>query len=244
MPSDTMSDKESAPMLEDLHIGVVVRGSEGEHLGVLTRVVIESASEQVTHLIVEPGLAESGNLLRPGGWDTPRERVVPMELVEVASKDEVRLTCDENAFQQLPLFERRQYVDVDGAAATGVQGQWQSRFQFGQLLNFIAAGWGLGAAPYIAPEETVQNEAAGSVAIEEGSQVWRLQPHEEVGTVERVFVDAATRRVSTLVVRRTGLLRQRVLLPIDQVHTVDEGVVHVTLTPAEVDALTPYAEES
>ena len=230
-------------MLEDLHIGVAVRGSDEKHLGSLSRVVIEPANEQVTHLVVEPGLAESGNLLKPGGWETPRERVVPMELVEAASKDEVSLTCDEAAFQQLPLFERIQYTDVDTAAATGTRGQWHSRFQLGQLLNYVSAGWGLGAAPYVAPADISLNETPTSFAIEEGSPVWRLDPHEEVGAVERVLVDAATQRVSALVVRRSGLLHHRVLLPIDRVRGVDEGVVHITLTPAEVDALAPYTEE-
>src|SRR5579872_1326486 len=196
-------------MLEDLHIGVAVRGSDEKHLGSLSRVVIEPANEQVTHLVVEPGLAESGNLLKPGGWETPRERVVPMELVEAASKDEVRLTCDEAAFQQLPLFERRQFTNVDTAAATGTpgqQGQWRSRFQLGQLVNFVSAGWGLGAAPYAAPADISLNETPTAFAIEEGTQVWRLDPHEEVGTVERLLVDPATQRVSALVVRRSGLL--------------------------------------
>jgi uncharacterized protein YrrD len=227
-------------MLEDLHIGVPVRGSNGNHLGSLSRVVIEPSSKQVTHLVVEPGLVESGNLLKPGGWETPREHVVPMSLVAAASKDEVRLTCDESAFQRLPLFERKQYADVD-AAATGTRGQ--SRFQLGELVNFVAAGWGLGAAPYIAPADISLNETPGSVAIEEGSPVWRLDPHEEIGAVERVLVDAATQRVSALVVRRSGLLHHRVLLPIEKVSGVDDGVVHVTLSPAEVDALAPFTEE-
>lgn len=230
-------------MLEDLHIGAAVRGSDGNHLGSLSRVVIEPANQQVTHLVVEPGLAESGNLLKPGGWETPRERVVPMDQVATADKDEVRLTCDEAGFQQLPLFERKQYTDVDATAAIGTRGQWQSRFQLGQLLNYVASGWGLGAAPYIAPADISLNETPTSVAIEEGSPVWRVDPHEEIGTVERVLVDAATQRVSALVVRRSGLLRHRVLLPVDQISGVEEGVVHVTLTPAEVDALAPYTEE-
>lgn len=229
-------------MLEDLHIGVAVHGSDEKHLGALSRVVIEPASEQVTHLVVEPGLAESGNLLKPGGWETPRERVVPVALVAAASKGDVRLTCDEAAFLRLPLFERVQFTDVDTTAATGTQGQWQSQFQFGQLLNLAAAG--LGGLPYMPPESVSLDETPTAFDIEEGTEVWRLHPHEEVGTVERVLVDPATQRVSALVVRRSGLLQHhRVLLPIDQVRDMDEGFAHITLTPDEVDALAPYTEE-
>lgn len=230
-------------MLEDLHIGATARGRDGRHLGKLSRVVIEPASEQVTFVVIEPGLVESGNLLKPGGWEEPRERVAPVALVAEASEDEIRLSCDEAEFQQLPLFERKQYTDVDVTAATGEQAQWQSRFQLGELVNYISAGWGLGAAPYVPPAEITLNETPTSVAIAEGSPVWRVNPHEEIGTVERVLVDAANERVNALVVRRAGLLRHRVVLPIEQVSGVDTGVVHVTLSHAEIEALEPYTGE-
>lgn len=230
-------------MLEDLHIGVAVRGSDEKHLGALSRIVIEPASDQVTHLIVEPGLLESGNALKPGGWEVPRERVVPMELVTSASKDEVHLTADEASFLRLPLFERKQYTDVDGAAATGTKGQWHSRFQLGQILSFVSAGWGLGAAPYVPPADISYNETPTSVAIEEGAPVWRMEPREEIGTVERVLLDTATQRVSALVMRRSGLPHHRVLLPIEQVRGMEGGVVLVVLSPTEVGALAAYTEE-
>lgn len=231
-------------MLEDLHIGAPVRSSDGGHLGSLTRIVVEPSSQQATHLIVDPGLVESGNLLRPGGWETPRERVVPVNLVEATTRDEVRLSVDEAGFQQLQLFERKQYTDMDGTAATGAQDQWQSRFQLGELLNFVASGWGLGAAPYVAPADISLNETATSVTIEEGSKVWRVEPHEEVGTVERVLADATTQHVRALVVRRSGLRGHRVVLPVERVRNFDGSVVHIALTPAEVDALALYKEES
>lgn len=235
--------QESSPVLEDLHIGVAVHGSDGKHLGSLSRIIIEPASEQVTHLIVEPGLIESGDALKPGGWETARERVVPMKLVASANKDDVRLTTDEAAFLQLPLFERIQYTEASETTAQGASGKLPSRFRFGQLLNFVSAGWGLGAAPFVPPADVTFNETPTSVAIEEGAPVWRLEPREEIGTVERVLVDAATQRVSELVVRRAGLLHHRVLLPIDQVRGLEGGVVLVVLSPAEVDALAHYMEE-
>lgn len=231
-------------MLEDLHIGVAVRGSDGRHLGKLSRVVIEPAGEQVTHVVIKPGLAESGNLFKPGGWEEPRERVAPVELIASANKDEVRLTYDEAAFHQLPLFEHKQYTDVDVTAATGAPGQALSRFQLGELVNYIASGWGLGAAPYVAPADISLNETPTSVNIEEGSPVWRIHPHEEIGIVERVLVDPSSQRVSALVMRRTGLFRHRVLLPIERISNVDDDVVHVTLSDADIEALAPYEEEN
>src|SRR5258706_15982072 len=92
-------------MLEDLHIGTDVMGSDGSRLGTLTRIVIERDNGAVTHLVVDPGLVESGNLLAPGGWEKPREREVPVSMLVSADDKHVTLSCDEEAFQQQPLFE-------------------------------------------------------------------------------------------------------------------------------------------
>ena len=106
-------------MLEDLRIGVPVTGSDGKHLGKLTRIVIDRSDNQVTHLVIDPGLAESGNLLAAGGWEKPRERLVPVALVVSAGEHGLALACDEAAFGQQPLFERKQYTDADVSAAVG-----------------------------------------------------------------------------------------------------------------------------
>lgn len=229
-------------MLEDLRIGVTVTGSGGTHLGKLSRIVIDRANSTVTHLVVDPGLAESGNALAPGGWEKPRERVVPVSLIATAGEHGVALSCDEATFWQQPLFEHKQFTDADMSAATGQQGPGQSRFELGEVLNYVSAGWGLGAAPYIAPADVSLNETPTSAAIAEGTPVWRIEPHDEVGHVDRVLADTQSQRVSALVIRRKGLLKHRVVLPIEQVANIDDGVVHITLADSALDALPRFKE--
>lgn len=229
-------------MLEDLRIGVPVTGSDSTHLGKLTRIVIDRSDNQVTHLVIDPGLAESGNLLAAGGWEKPRERVVPVALVVSAGEDGLALSCDEAAFAQLPLFERKQYTEADVSAATGPEGPWQSRFELGEVVNYVASGWGLGAAPYIAPADISLNETATSTAIAEGTSVWRVDPHDEIGHVDRVLADGQTQRVTGLVVRRKGLFAHRVVLPIEQVANVEDGVIHITLSDQQLDALPRFED--
>lgn len=229
-------------MVEDLRIGVAVVGSGGGRLGKLTRVVIDRTDGQVTHLVVDPGLAESGNLLAPGGWEKPRERVVPMSMLVSAGEHAVALSCDEAVFEQQPLFESKQFTEADVTAATGADSAAQTRYEFGEVLNFVSAGWGLGAAPYIPPADITLNETPSSAAIAEGTPVWRIEPHDEVGHVDRVLADTQTQRVSALVVRRKGLLAHRVVLPIEQVAGIDDGVVHVTLSDSALDALPRFED--
>lgn len=229
-------------MLEDLRIGVHVNGSDGERLGKLSRIVIDRSDSQVTHLVVDPGLAESGNLLAAGGWEKPRERIVPVSLVVSAGEDALALSCDAATFAQLPLFEHKQFTEADVPAATGSERPWQSRYELGELLNFVASGWGLGAAPYIAPADISFNETADSAAIAEGTPVWRVKPHDEIGHVDRVLADAESQRVTGLVIRRKGIFSHRVILPMEQVAGVDDGVVHITLTDQQLDALARFED--
>jgi sporulation protein YlmC with PRC-barrel domain len=230
-------------MLEDLHIGVEVHGSDDARLGTLTRVVIASGDSRVTHLVVDPGLVESGHLLEPGGWEQPRERVVPIALLTRAGRDGIRLSCDRAAFLQLPLFETKQYTAADTTAASGAQQEGLSRFQLGELVNYVASSWGLGAAPYVAPADISLNEAPGSTTIEEGARVWRVKPHEEIGHVHRVLVDPQSQRIQALVVHRRGLVGRQVVLPITYVQDVDEDVVHITISDQDLDHLAPYRDE-
>lgn len=230
-------------MLEDLHIGVSVLGNAGQRLGTLQRIVVARTGGQVTHLVVDPGVAESGHLLTPGGWEEPRERVVPIALLASADAQQITLACDQAQLQQQPLFEHRYYaqteteVDAAGSAA-------HHRFRLGDLVNYIAAGIGLGAAPYEPSTAAVQlHEAAGSVEIAEGTPVWRRQPHEEVGTVERLLMDPQTQRLVALVVTRKGLRGASVQVPLDAIADLEDGLVHVTLSDEQLDELAPYEEE-
>lgn len=226
-------------MLETLHIGAEVVGSDAQRLGELKRIVIEQSDDRVTHIVVDPGLVESGNLLAPGGWEKPRERLIPISLVVTAESDRVTLSCDQATFQAQPLFESEEYREVETPAA-GPHTSWWSRFRLGDLVNYVAAGWGVGAAPYEPPSEVRFNEAAGSAEITEGTPVWRIEPHEEIGDVDRVLVAQETQRAAALVIRRKGQIGLRVVLPIEAVHDVQDGVVHVALSDADLDVLAPY----
>src|SRR5262245_690067 len=104
-------------MLEELHIGVAVSGDDGHRLGTLQRIVVARDDYRVTHLVVDPGLRESGNLLAPGGWDRPRARILSVSLVAAAAPDHLLLSCDEATFRQLPLFEQEAYVEAPPPSA-------------------------------------------------------------------------------------------------------------------------------
>jgi uncharacterized protein YrrD len=228
-------------MLQDLHIGAPVLARDGRTLGELARVVVDPG-HQVTHLVVDPGLVESGNLLEAGGWEKPRERVLPVALVEHVGPERIQLSLDEAEFQAQPLFERREYhaLDVTDAADQPDQAHWWSRFRLGELVDYVASGFGLGAAPYIAPADITYNESPGSMAIGEGTPVWRQEPHEHLGEVERVLTSGDSATITALVLRRQGIRGEHVVLPIAAVVDLSGDTVHVRLSDQELASLRPY----
>lgn len=222
-------------MLQDLHIGAHVHASEGARLGTLSRVVVDGQSDLVVALVVDPGLAASGNLLAPGGWERPRERLVTRVMVGAASSDGIHLTCTRDAFEQLPFFEREQFVDADPLPADAPN-ERHPRFHLGDLLNYAASEFGLGGAPYLPPAEITYAEPATAGAVGEGTPVWRVEPREHIGDVERVLSDAATGRVAGFVLRR-GFPAQLVVLPVEPITGIQNGLIEVSLSDDEIDNL-------
>jgi sporulation protein YlmC with PRC-barrel domain len=223
-------------MIEQLRIGAHVFSSDGTQVGSLSRIVVSGAELTVTELVVDPG-PHLSELLEPGGMDKSRDRAVPVSLVREVSDSGIALTCDPVAFGGLPLFERRLYVEAPVEAG-------HSRFRVGEVLNFLASAFGLGAAPYIPDNEEISLDLApGSDALPEDAPVWRNSPREEIGVVERTLADFTTQRVTGLVIRRKSIDDRLVIVPVSAITTVEDGVAHVELTDEELDHLQIYEDD-
>lgn len=223
-------------MIEQLRIGAHVFSSDGKQVGLLSRIVVSGAELTVTELVVDPG-PHLSELLEPGGMDKSRDRAVPVSLVREVSDSGIALTCDPVAFAGLPLFERRQYVEAPVEVG-------HSRFRVGEVLNYLASAFGLGAAPYIPDNEEITLDLApGSDALPEDAPVWRNSPREEIGVVERTLADSTTQRVTGLVIRRKSIDDRLVIVPVSAITTVEDGVAHVELTDEELDRLPLYEQD-
>jgi sporulation protein YlmC with PRC-barrel domain len=223
-------------MIEQLRIGAHVFSSDGKQVGSLSRIVVSGAELTVTELVVDPG-PHLSEVLEPGGLDKSRDRAVPVSLVREMSDSGITLTCDPVAFAVLPLFERRQYVEAPVEVG-------HLRFRVGEVLNYLASAFGLGAAPYIPDNEEITLDLApGSDALPEDAPVWRNSPREEIGVVERTLADSTTQRVTGLVIRRKSIDDRLVIVPVSAITTVEDGVAHVELTDEELDHLPLYKDD-
>jgi hypothetical protein len=94
----------------------------------------------------------------------------------------------------------------------------------------------IGQEPYVPPVH-LDLDLSTIHEIAPGSRVFSGRQH--VGDVRRVLTDDAG-QITSLVLRRPGLLGRQVLLPSSHVTESIGTAVHVDLTEAEVDALPAY----
>lgn len=223
-------------MIEQLRIGAHVLSNSGKQIGTLSRIVVTGADLVVTNLVVDPS-AHLSELLEPGSLDKSRDRLVPVDLAHDVSESSITLSCDATAFARLPLFERHQYVDTPVEPG-------KSRFRMGELVNYLASAFGLGAAPYVPENEEITfNLPPDSTAIPEDAPVWRNTPHEEIGVVERTLADTETQRLTGLVIRRNTIDEPLVVAPAEAITSVEDGVAHLELTDEELDNLPPFEDD-
>jgi sporulation protein YlmC with PRC-barrel domain len=117
-------------------------------------------------------------------------------------------------------------------------GHWRAPGGY-SLSDFLAIASALvGQGPYTPPVH-LDLDLSAVHEITPGSPVFAGRNH--VGEVNQVEADDAG-EITTLVLRRSGVLGERVLLPPDRVTEVVGNTVHIDLSEAEIAALPAYKD--
>ncbi|MGA9776450.1 MAG: PRC-barrel domain-containing protein [Candidatus Dormiibacterota bacterium] len=195
-------------------IGSEVECSDGV-CGVLRRVVVDPEGREVTHLAIEP------KLWRGMG------RLVSMDLVEVAG-EQVRLRCTLSEFETL---EEADEIRLTGGIG-GTGGAWGFGTGLAGSTGMSAMGGGMGGMN-LGPQAVASDRVPmGEVEVHRGDHVHATDG--DIGRVQGVLVNSSDHRVTHVLLAEGHLWGQkRVLIPIDAVTSVDDGVV-LNLTKDEV----------
>ncbi len=220
------------PVLENLRHGAHVESAEGKAIGRLHSVVIDPRDNDVTHIVVNAG----PHFPEPG-FGAPELINVPIELMEDAGEDKVILRCDRDSFRKLPRYVDREFTPVrrrpqEAERTDAAHLLWNTGValaaSFGSLLTGIAV-----------PAETVR-KASFEREILNDAPVWRLEPHTHIGDVERVLVDEETDEIKELVIRRGVVFHEDVVLPMEYVTEIQDGLVHVQISDEQLRALQAF----
>jgi sporulation protein YlmC with PRC-barrel domain len=219
--------------LEDLHPGASVISNDGHKLGTLSRFVINKNSLKLTHIVVDTGILRSGEALWKGGWGMSHDRVVPLGALKDADSDSVRLTMSADEFKELSV----DYIDEYFEPIRDEKPAWPDASDLHRLVLSLPGEPG----PYLMYAREARSP--DEVEIKKDSPVWRLNPHQKIGEVERLIFDEDTQKVTNLVVRRGFLFTRDVVLPMRFVTEVVADIVRVDIDDESLKGLPEFAPE-
>jgi sporulation protein YlmC with PRC-barrel domain len=220
------------PVLENLRHGAHVESADGKDIGRLHSVVVDPRDNEVTHIIVNAG----PHFPEPG-FGAPALINVPIDQMEDAGEDKVILRSSRDEFRKLPQWVERDFTPAAPMTPEAKPPDYAHRLwntgvalaaSFASLLTGIAV-----------PAEMVR-KASFEREILNDAPIWRVEPHTHVGDIERVLVDEETDEIKELVIRRGAFFGEDVVLPMEYVTEIQDGVVHVQLTDEELRGLQTY----
>jgi sporulation protein YlmC with PRC-barrel domain len=181
------------------------------HCGEVRRLIIDPATETVTHLVIQPGHRQEAG------------RLVPVHLA-VTTNGEIRLRCTLAEFDKLDHAAERDQV-------TGAAPQ-QIHQPLGMTVGSTPEGWRQTAVF----EDVIPG---GEDEVGPGNPVHAVDG--EIGRVQGFLVNPDNDRVTHVLLQEGHLWgRKEVAIPISAVIRVDEGI-RLNLTMEQVGELPPVA---
>jgi uncharacterized protein YrrD len=207
----------------DFNIGAQVRCEDGK-CGQLLKVVIDPEAQEVTDLIVERGF-----LLKD-------DRVLPIDLVERTTEDEIHLSITSDELSHFEAYDEKAF-EVPAPAS-----QLPGAYERSEAVKWtpIMAPYGVVTSKPIIPvvrQRVHEGISARETVVEQGTPVENVQG--DVGTVDHALVDPDTGDIEYYVVDR-GLLARSVIVPASEVREVTENAVFIDLGADELDELPRY----
>ena len=217
-------------------IGARASCSDGP-CGEVRRLIIDPATDAVTHLVIQPGHRKEA------------ARLVPCDLVET-TEGGIRLRCTRAEFDRLDYAQERefadeadQYVGADGGQlgsglVYGVGGQVYAPTGAGGLTG-VGELVDIGPMPMPKHRRTMVEDAVplGEDQVRPGDKVHAVDG--EIGRVQGFLVNPGDDRITHVLLKEGHLWgRKEVAIPVTAVTRVDQGI-RLNLTKEQVGDLPP-----
>jgi sporulation protein YlmC with PRC-barrel domain len=220
----------------ELKEGMNVFTPGGEQVGTVNRFVLDPATNEVTHIVIQKG------------WLLPEDKVVPFEMVSSATGESVVLSEDVGDFEKLPPFEETQFVRATDDLPSDPEVTPDPSYQYTPAYYWYPAqsniGFpGIALGHYVWPSgETKRNIPADTVPLKEGTNIVSSDG-KHVGDVERLFLEEDSNKVTHFVISQGVLFKDRKLVPAHWVKSVEEDGVNLVVSSQLLERLPSYEEE-
>ena len=187
--------------------------SDGKGVGSLSRVVIETETDQVTYIVIKTGL-----LIKD-------DKVIPITNIASADQEKVTLNCTGEDIKEMSPLN----VEVPVTGDVSSQGRAYDPLTGGAV-----------PAPAVVTEtrRTIPEEL---VALKEGAHVI-TENEKHVGSLDCVITEPETVKVTEFIVSQGLLSKTRKSIPIEWVKVLGEEEIHLTVEDREFNALQPSQE--
>jgi len=217
----------------ELKEGTSVFTASGEEVGKINRVILDPATNKVTHVVVQKG------------WLFTEDKVVQIDMIGSATEDKVLLQENAGEFDKLPAFEETHYIGLGEEDYHQGEHLPHSRYVPGYYwyppsgyIGYPGYGPGFyGGQPMV----TTRNIPEDTIPIREGTNVMSSDD-EHVGDVERIFVDSDSNQATHFVISQGLLFKDRKLVPVHWVTSVEEDQVHLSVNSHLLERLPSYQE--
>ena len=203
-------------------LGASASCSDGS-CGEVRRLIIDPATDTITHLVIQPGRHRE------------TARLVPLSLVETTAGG-IRLRCTRAEFDGLDRAEESDLVESVGSGGLFSDGMAHSGGAAyapvggaGQLIN-------VGAQPSrkVVIEDVIPH---GEIQVCPGDRVYATDG--EIGRVRGCLADAGDDRVTHVLLQEGHLWgRKEVAIPLSAVRGVEDGIA-LNITKQQVENLPP-----
>ncbi len=211
--------------------GTKVFASSGQEIGTIDRVVLDPSTNEVTHLVVRKGFLFA------------EDKVIPIDLVQLGTENKVILGNDSGDPQSLPRFEETHYIPLEEVSADkDYPSDYAPPLYWYPPVGRTTGGYpGYSYAFPIAPflVETEKNIPDGAIALKEGAKVLSSEG-KHVGSVEQVFTDTRTDRVTHFLVSQGLFVKAKKLVPLAWVVQVNEDQVQLKVKAEILEKLPNY----
>jgi uncharacterized protein YrrD len=217
----------------ELKEGMSVFTVGGEEVGKVNRFVLDPATNEVTHIVIQKG------------WLLPEDKVVPFQMVGSTGEDKVFLSEEIGDFDQLPPFEETYFVRVTDEHPNDPARTEDPAYQYSPAYYWYPShstlgypGFGLGYYAW-PPAETRRNIPEDTIPLKEGTDVISSDG-EHVGDVERLVIEPELNKATHFVISQGLLFKDRKLVPAQWVKSVEEDKVHLVVSARLLERLPSY----
>jgi uncharacterized protein YrrD len=218
----------------ELKEGMSVVTPNGEEIGNISRFILDPATNQITHLVIEKGKLFT------------EDKVLPFRMIRPA-EDRVVLKDATGNLEELPPFEEKYFVRADNGEDVIPTGNNTHTIRnastyiwYPSVLNTGFPAYEL-ENPSVTPVEIRRNVPDKAVSLKEGSKVISSDG-KHVGDVERLVVGTESNQVTHFLISQGLLFKDEKLVPMDWVKSIEEDKVELAVTSQVLQRLPSYQE--